>query len=881
MKSTRRCISTALLSLFMAAFSLMSLSSAAHAVAVPEGNATIRIVNSQGVPIENAKIRYQTSSWHDAGNTDANGEVVVSVPEKFSTITARAYYNGAYFDIRQNIRTNSVIEFKTIRSVVSLTNSTGDPLEGGAVKFVFSSWAEYGVTDTSGQSVMELLPCKYTFRMSYAEGQLDIKQDIGQNPEVAFSTIRVNVSLKDSTGTGLEGGNIMYVRASWKDFGTTGSDGNSYKELLASKYTFRMKYEEGQLDIKQDIGQNPEVAFSTIRVNVSLKDSSGTGLEGGNIMYVRASWKDFGTTGSDGNSYKELLASKYTFRMKYEEGQLDIKQDISQNPEVAFSTAKVAVRLEDTSGNGLEGGKVRYVRASWRDFGITGSDGNAVKQLLDGSYTFRMYAGSKYQDKKADVAGDTQILFTSTETPLKTWTLTTSASPAQGGSVVVSPAKTTYTDGEKVTFKATPAQGYAFSGYGGQDGSQITSNVLTMNGNKSVSVMFDKVNTSEEYKITPSVQPANGGTITITPSKSVYPYGDRVQISANAANGFEFVQLGGTGMGSSSITTLPYSFDITGDVTVRAIFKEVGAPETIIVHNVAELNQAEITARKGNVVILLDDGEYVLSDQFMVGGDHVTVRSLNGDASKVIVKGKGMNGNVPHVFSVYKKYFTVEDITIGWVRNHAIQVHGELDADYPVIRNVHFRDTYEQMLKVSYSRTQPDFSDGGIVENCSFIYTAGVGPQWYIGGVDAHKSKGWIVRNNLFQDIKSPTSSLSESAIHFWSGSTDTLVEKNVIIDCDRGIMFGLDNSPHYGGIIRNNFVHATRDVGIYAANTLNGKIYNNTVFADSGYFNAIEYRFADTSVDISNNLTNKAISKRDNAVATLSNNVDYASETW
>ncbi|MBF0258914.1 MAG: right-handed parallel beta-helix repeat-containing protein, partial [Desulfamplus sp.] len=254
---------------------------------------------------------------------------------------------------------------------------------------------------------------------------------------------------------------------------------------------------------------------------------------------------------------------------------------------------------------------------------------------------------------------------------------------------------------------------------------------------------------------------------------------------------------------------------------------------------------------------------------------------LNGDASKVIVKGKGMNGNVPHVFSVYKKYFTVEDITIGWVRNHGIQVHGELDADYPVIRNVHFRDTYEQMLKVSYSKTQPDFSDGGIVENCSFIYTAGVGPQWYIGGVDAHKSKGWIVRNNLFQDIKSPTSSMSESAIHFWSGSTDTLVEKNVIIDCDRGIMFGLDNSPHYGGIIRNNFVHATRDVGIYAASTLDAKIYNNTVFIDSTYFNAIEYRFADTNIDISNNLTNKAISKRDNARATLSNNVDYAAETW
>jgi hypothetical protein len=240
-----------------------------------------------------------------------------------------------------------------------------------------------------------------------------------------------------------------------------------------------------------------------------------------------------------------------------------------------------------------------------------------------------------------------------------------------------------------------------------------------------------------------------------------------------------------------------------------------------------------------------------------------------------------MNGSVSHVFDVYADYFTLEDVTIGWVRNHAVQVHGEADADFCVFRNVHFRDTYEQMIKVSASQSQEVYSDGGLVEFCSFEYTAGIAPQWYVGGVDAHRAKDWVIRNNRFNHIKSPASALSEGAVHFWSDSDNTLVENNTIFDCDRGIMFGLDNSGHYGGIIRNNFIHVTRDVGIYTANTYGAEIYNNTVYVDSDYANAVEYRFEPTHVLISNNLTNRPITSRDNAQAALEANVETAAAAW
>jgi len=56
------------------------------------------------------------------------------------------------------------------------------------------------------------------------------------------------------------------------------------------------------------------------------------------------------------------------------------------------------------------------------------------------------------------------------------------------------------------------------------------------------------------------------------------------------------------------------------------------------------------------------------------------------------------------------------------VRNHAIQIHGEADADYPLIHNVRIFDTGEQMIKVSFAAGNDVGSDGGIVEGCFLEY---------------------------------------------------------------------------------------------------------------------------------------------------------------
>lgn len=320
-----------------------------------------------------------------------------------------------------------------------------------------------------------------------------------------------------------------------------------------------------------------------------------------------------------------------------------------------------------------------------------------------------------------------------------------------------------------------------------------------------------------------------------------------------------------------------------------------GPALAITVGTVGELvnavNQANTSG--GDKEILLQNGTYTLDEALVILADGVTVRSLSGNRSMVTIRGNGMeeDDDVSHIFNVEGDNFTARDMTLRNVYYHAIQM--QPNAQAPTMINLHILDTGQQMIKVAYNTGDPDVhSDNGRVENCLFEYSAGIGPQYYIGGVDAHHAFDWVVRGNTFISIRSPEDPdaggrVAEHAVHFWNGSRNTLVEKNTIINCDRGIGFGLDDQGHVGGIIRNNMIyhnaaHDLGDVGIGLESVTDAQVYNNTIFQEHAYLNAIEYRWrTTTSLLIANNLTNKAIDQRDGASAEVSNNVTNAESAW
>ena len=293
----------------------------------------------------------------------------------------------------------------------------------------------------------------------------------------------------------------------------------------------------------------------------------------------------------------------------------------------------------------------------------------------------------------------------------------------------------------------------------------------------------------------------------------------------------------------------------------------------------------------GNRTILVRDGIYSLNGTLNVTAPNVTIAGQSGARANVVIQGDAMGpgARIGNLIRVAGRNFRLSDVTLQKSGFHLIQIAGESDADAPVIRNCILRDAYQQMIKVSNDPAARGVSsDDGLVENCLFEYTAGTGPQFYIGGIDAHGSRNWVVRSNTFRNIASPSRSVAEFAVHFWDGSAGNIVERNLIINCDRGIGFGLDGKGNTGGIIRNNMIYhadnASRfaDTGIALTESPGTQVYNNTVVMDNGFPRAIEYRFASTTgVLIVNNLTNKPIVSRNGASGVVSNNVTNAVRSW
>jgi hypothetical protein len=309
--------------------------------------------------------------------------------------------------------------------------------------------------------------------------------------------------------------------------------------------------------------------------------------------------------------------------------------------------------------------------------------------------------------------------------------------------------------------------------------------------------------------------------------------------------------------------------------------------QTINVNNAAQLYKAvhQANRAKGATSIVIADGRYKINHRLKFTGSHISVKSMSGDPTLVILSGQGMkkSPSAEILIDVSGSFISLSGFTLEQSSNHLIQVRAEKSANNFSLSNCILRDSYEQLLKVSSSPSDDLFSDNGSVKNCLFEYTASVGPQFYIGGIDAHRSRNWTVDGNTFKNIASPSQHIAEHAIHFWRNSANITVINNTIEDSDRGIGFGLGDAPANrttGGLIANNIIknsnpsHKFADAGIILEASSDIQIINNRVFIQGNYPNAIEYRFATTkNVVIKDNMTNKSIVSRDGGQAELSGN--------
>ncbi len=322
-----------------------------------------------------------------------------------------------------------------------------------------------------------------------------------------------------------------------------------------------------------------------------------------------------------------------------------------------------------------------------------------------------------------------------------------------------------------------------------------------------------------------------------------------------------------------------------------------------------------VAGAASDTTILLHDGDY-----WMNGGDSshrlvfsipgVTLRSFSGNRGAVTLHGQYATNEL---ISITASGVTIADLTLREAYDHPIHVSGLAGSPISgiLIHNVRIVDPGQQAIKINPN--DDGYVDDSTIECCAIELTdAGrddIRDDCYTGGIDAHQAQGWLIRNNYIEGFWCP-SGLSEHGIHLWRSCRDTIVEGNVILDCARGIGFGLrasglagersypdDPYPgvgykgHIDGIIRNNFIAATAtglqaseygfDTGIGLEQAYGAQVVHNTVVSSyDPASSSIEYRFDNTVAEIINNLVSNFIVDRD-GTATLAGNLANVPATY
>ena len=200
---------------------------------------------------------------------------------------------------------------------------------------------------------------------------------------------------------------------------------------------------------------------------------------------------------------------------------------------VAGSTHTVSVSSPQAGGSGI-----RYVYSSWSD----GGGQSHTVTVPSSSTTYTASFGTEYS-------------------------LTTSVQqPAMGA---VTPSGTNwYNSGQTVSVSATANQGYSFSYWTGDLSGTTSPTSITMNGPKNVVGNFTSQQPVSFYTLALTINPAGSGSVVKNPDKVTYGYGDVVQLTAAANQGYTFSNWSGDAGGSTN----PISITINGNKTVTSNF---------------------------------------------------------------------------------------------------------------------------------------------------------------------------------------------------------------------------------------------------------------------------------------------------------------------
>ena len=271
--------------------------------------------------------------------------------------------------------------------------------------------------------------------------------------------------------------------------------------------------------------------------------------------------------------------------------------------------------------------------------------------------------------------------------------------------------------------------------------------------------------------------------------------------------------------------------------------------EVIRVTTVDELLTAVDRVGPGGTV-LLADGLYRLPRVMILREKKdITIRSAAGDPTRVVLSGGGWDSDakgddILHVGRC--EGVTIAGLTFADCRSYGIKVEAENAPKDIHIYNCRFRDIGVRAIKGSAGQDPNVHAVKGSVRYCYFENTKVPPADWLYGGdyvaaIDMMALDGWTFSDNVFRHIKGRNGG-GRAAIFIWVRSQHVVVERNLIVNCDRGVAFGNPGQSTANlagerlvyvrdGIIRNNFIGGGPDCGIELWYADRVRVYNNSIW--------------------------------------------------
>ena len=347
---------------------------------------------------------------------------------------------------------------------------------------------------------------------------------------------------------------------------------------------------------------------------------------------------------------------------------------------------------------------------------------------------------------------------------------------------------------------------------------------------------------------------------------------------------------------SMQTADLPYEIPVSGSVPLWFPKAPPLAPpeaEVISVATVEELLRAVENIGAGGT-ILLGEGQYKVARPIILREKkNISIRSAAGDPARVTLRGKGWDSEVKgdpapargqappakagDILRIARcEGVTIADLTFADCRSYGIKVEAENAPKDIHIYNCRFRNIGVRAIKGSAGQDPNVRAVGGSVSYCHFENTKVPPAHWLFGGdyisaIDMMALEDWTFSDNVFRNIKGRNGG-GRAAIFIWVRSRRVVVERNFIINCDRGVAFGNPGKSTANvsgerlvyirdGVIRNNFVIGGPDCGIELWYAEHVKVYNNSIWRPERNFSrGIRVGTGTSQTDIVNNLVHGEI---------------------